>query len=115
MRRFSLLIPVLALGLAGATTSVGAVAAPAAQHARTLTSLTAPRAAGDMGRGIAKTAGAISNSCSIRNGLLLNTEAIAASRSSIFARWAAMLNSATLRPMYQTVAPPESLSTLMVH
>jgi hypothetical protein len=69
MRRFSLLIPVLALGLAGATTSVGAVAAPAAQHARTLTSLTAPRAAGDMGRGIAKTAGAISNSCSIRNGL----------------------------------------------
>jgi hypothetical protein len=71
MRLFSLLIPVLALGLAGiitTTTSAAAVTAPATHRARSLTSLTATRPAGHMGRGTGKTAGAISNSCPIRNG-----------------------------------------------
>ena len=70
MRLFFLLVPVLALGLVGTTTttSAAAVTAPATYHARSLTLLTAPRAASHMGRGIAKTAGAISNSCPIRNG-----------------------------------------------
>ena len=68
MRLFSLLIPVLALGLAGlSTTSAAAVAAPATHHARPLTSLTATRPAGHMDRGTGKTAGAVSNSCPIRN------------------------------------------------
>jgi hypothetical protein len=69
MRLFSLLIPVLALGLAGlSTTSAAAVAAPATHHARPLTSLTATRPAGHIGRRTGETAGAISNSCPIRNG-----------------------------------------------
>jgi hypothetical protein len=68
MRLLFLLIPVLALGLAGLTTSAAAVTAPATHHARALTPLTATRPAGHMGRGIGKTAGAISNSCPIRNG-----------------------------------------------
>ena len=68
MRLFSLLIPVLALGLAGTAASAAAVTAPATHHARSLTSLTATPATGDTGRGTAKTAGAISNSCPIRNG-----------------------------------------------
>ena len=69
MRLFSLLIPVLALGLAGIAASSAAVTAPATHHARSLTSLTATPATGDTGSGTAKTGGAISNSCSIRNGL----------------------------------------------
>ena len=68
MRLFSPLIPVLALSLAGITTSVAAVTAPAMHHASSLTSVTAARPAGHMGRGTGKTAGAISNSCPIRNG-----------------------------------------------
>lgn len=67
MRLFSLLTAVLTLGLAAITTSAAAVTAPPTDHARSLTSLTATRPAGHMGRGIGKTAGAISNSCSIRN------------------------------------------------
>ena len=68
MRLLSLLIPVLALGLAGIAASSAAVTAPATHHARSLTSLTATPATGDTGSGTAKTAGAINNSCSIRNG-----------------------------------------------
>lgn len=68
MRLFSLLISVLALGLAGITGTSAAVTAPATHHARPLTSLTATRPAGHVGRGTGETAGAISNSCSIRNG-----------------------------------------------
>ena len=68
MRLFSLLIPVLALGLAGITTSAAAMTAPDTPHPSSLTSVTATRTAGHMGRGIGKTAGAISNSCRIRNG-----------------------------------------------
>jgi hypothetical protein len=68
MRLFSLLIPVLALGLAGVTTIAAAGTAPATHHARPLASLSATRPAGHMGRGTGKTAGAISNSCPIRNG-----------------------------------------------
>ena len=67
MRLFFLLIPVLALGLAGITTSAATVTAPATHHARSLTSLTATRPAGHRDRGIGTTAGAISNSCPIRN------------------------------------------------
>ncbi len=67
MRLFSLLIAVLALGLAGVTSSAAAVAAPAAHHTRPLTSLTATRPPGHVGRGIGKTP-AIGNSCPIRNG-----------------------------------------------
>jgi len=68
MRLFSLLVPVLALGLAGITTSAAAaVTAPDRHHASSLTSVTATRTAGHMGRGIGTTGGAISNSCPIRN------------------------------------------------
>src|SRR5215469_14719052 len=66
MRLFSLLIPVLALGLAGITTSAATVTAPEAHYASSLTSVTATRTAGH--NGIGKTPGAISNSCRIRNG-----------------------------------------------
>jgi hypothetical protein len=64
MRLFFLLIAVLALGLAGGATSATTVAA--AHRASSLTSLTATRPAGHIGRGIGETA--IGNSCSIRNG-----------------------------------------------
>jgi hypothetical protein len=66
MRRFSLLIAVLALGLAGATASATAVAAMATHHARSLTPLTATRPARHMGVG--ETAAAIDNTCPINNG-----------------------------------------------
>ena len=75
MRVFSLLIPVLALSLAGITTTTttttgaAAVTVPATHHAPFLTSLTATGPGGHMGRGAGQTAGAISNSCRIRNGL----------------------------------------------
>jgi len=61
MRLFSQLAPVLALSLAGVIT--GAAGAAAAHSPSSLTSLTATRPAGDMGRG--KTAAAIDNSCSM--------------------------------------------------
>jgi len=61
VRVFSLLIPVLALGLGGITTSAATVTAPDTHYASSLTSVTATRTAGHMG-------GAISNSCRIRNG-----------------------------------------------
>jgi hypothetical protein len=66
MRLLSLLAAVLALGLAGITTS--AAAGAAAPHARSLTSLTAARPARHLDRGIGKKAAAIYNSCSIGNG-----------------------------------------------
>jgi hypothetical protein len=66
MRLLSLLAAVLALGLAGVTTS--AAAGTAAHHARSLTSLTATLPAGHMDRGIGKKAAAINNSCSIGSG-----------------------------------------------
>ena len=68
MRLFSLLISVLALGLAGITTSAAAVTAPGTHDASSLTSVTAARTAGHTGRGTGKRGGAISNSCRIRNG-----------------------------------------------
>lgn len=66
MRLFSLLIPVLTLGLACITTSAAATAL-ATHHARPLTSSAAARPAGHVGRRASETAGTISNSCPIRN------------------------------------------------
>ena len=63
MSLFFLLVPVLALGSAGAAASAAAVTAPATHRARPLTSLTATRPAGRRDRGTGETAGAISNSC----------------------------------------------------
>src|SRR5215467_4980098 len=63
MRLLSLVAAVLALSLADATTSAAAVVA--AHHASSLISLTATRPVGHTGRGIGKTAAAISNSCSV--------------------------------------------------
>jgi hypothetical protein len=65
MRLLSLLAAVLALGLAGVTTSA---AAGAAAHHGSLTSLTAARPAGHMDRGIGQKAAATYNSCSIGSG-----------------------------------------------
>jgi hypothetical protein len=66
MRLLSLLAAVLALGLAGITTS--AATGAAARHARSLTSLTAARPARHMDHDIGKKAAATDNSCSIRGG-----------------------------------------------
>src|SRR5215469_3829667 len=66
MRQLSLLPAVLALGLAGITTSAAALAA--AHHAHSLNSLTAARPAEHMGRGIGKMAAATDNSCSVGSG-----------------------------------------------